>query len=190
MGDFNVVLGAHEHSRGARNPARPSLELMAFLDEAHLHDMDTYGPQFTWSTSATMLPRISSDHHPILLQLHKTSGHVVRPFRFQHMWTSHRSFTHTVSASWAQHTTASSPIQLVTQKLKWLKATLKNWNWVTFRNIYVEMEEASEALNVIQSVSALYGDSDDRLLAEIDSMVHLNTVLNQHQINSTQQNRL
>ncbi|KAL8511409.1 hypothetical protein ACS0TY_017985 [Phlomoides rotata] len=24
MGDFNVVLGAHERSRGARNPARPS----------------------------------------------------------------------------------------------------------------------------------------------------------------------
>ncbi|KAL8542656.1 hypothetical protein ACS0TY_003514 [Phlomoides rotata] len=136
---------------------------MAFLDEPHLHDMDTSGPQFTWvtrrsnhaymaarldrvlvndefldiwqSTLATVLPRISSDQHPILLQLHETSGHVVRPFRFQHMWTSHPSFTHTVLASWAQHTTASNPIQLVTQKLKWLKATLKNWNRITFRNI-------------------------------------------------------
>ncbi|KAL8546865.1 hypothetical protein ACS0TY_006542 [Phlomoides rotata] len=102
MGDFNVVLGAHERSRGARKPARPSQEFISFLDEAHLHDMDTVGPQFTWvtrrsnhgymaarldrvlandefldtwhSTSATVLPRISSDHHPILLRLHETSG--------------------------------------------------------------------------------------------------------------------
>ncbi|KAL8488100.1 hypothetical protein ACS0TY_024401 [Phlomoides rotata] len=97
MGDFNVVLGAHERSRGAKNPARPSQEFMAFLDEAQLHDMDTSGPQFTWvtrrsnhgymathldrvlvndgfldlwhSASATVLPHISSDHHPILLKL-------------------------------------------------------------------------------------------------------------------------
>ncbi|KAL8529342.1 hypothetical protein ACS0TY_006671 [Phlomoides rotata] len=87
--------GAHERSRGARNPARPSQEFMAFLYEAHLHDMDTSGPQFIWvthrsnhgymatrldralvndefldiwqSTLATVFLRIYSDHHPILL---------------------------------------------------------------------------------------------------------------------------
>ncbi|KAL8481253.1 hypothetical protein ACS0TY_027686 [Phlomoides rotata] len=165
MGDFNVVLGAHEWSRGAQNPTRPSQEFMAFLDEAHLHDMDTAGPQFSWvtrrsnhgymaarldrvlanddfldfwhSVAATVLPRISSDHHPIIL----------------------------------------SPIQLVTQKLKHLKATLKNWNRVVFKNIYMEMEEASEALNAIQAEAALHGDTEDRLLTEIDCTVHLNTVL-------------
>ncbi|KAL8463017.1 hypothetical protein ACS0TY_033870 [Phlomoides rotata] len=52
------------------------------------------------------------------------------------------------------------------------------------------MEEASEALNAIQAESTLYGDSGDRLLAEIDCTVHLNIVMNQHQINSTQRNRL
>ncbi|KAL8542641.1 hypothetical protein ACS0TY_003502 [Phlomoides rotata] len=162
---------------------------MAFLDEAHLHDMDTAGPQFTWvtrrsnhgymvarlyrvlvnddfldfwnSTSATVLPRISSDHHPILLRLQDSSGQVVRPFRFQHMWTTYPSFTHMVSTSWAQHTTASSLIQLVTKKLKRLKATLKNWNYITFKNINVEMEAASEALTAIQAESALYGDTED-----------------------------
>ncbi|KAL8524003.1 hypothetical protein ACS0TY_013820 [Phlomoides rotata] len=218
MGDFNVVLGAHERSRGARNPARPSQEFMAFLDEAHLHDMDTAGPQFTWvtrrsnhgymaarldrvlanddfldlwhSASATVLPCISSDHHPIILKLHETSEHVVRPFHFQYMWTTHPFFKQTVLNSWTQLTTASSPIQLVTQKLKRLKATLKNWNRVVFKNIYVEMEEASEALNAIQVEAALYGDTEDRLLTKIDCTVHLNTVMHQHQINSTQRNRL
>ncbi|KAL8546977.1 hypothetical protein ACS0TY_006624 [Phlomoides rotata] len=106
------------------------------------------------------------------------------------MWTTHPSFMHTISNSWAQHTTASSPIQLVTQKLKRLKATLKNWNCVVFKNIYMEMEETSEALNAIQVEAALYGDTEDRLLTEIDCMVHLNTVLHQHHINSTKRNRL
>ncbi|KAL8480480.1 hypothetical protein ACS0TY_027135 [Phlomoides rotata] len=169
MGDFNMVLGAHERSRGARNPARPSQEFMPFLDEAHLDDMDTSGPQFTWvtrrsnhgymaarldrvlvndefmdiwqATLATVLPRISSDHHPILLRLHETLGHMIRPLRFQHM------------------------------------------------NIYVEMEEASESLTVIQAEVALYGDTEDRLLVEIDCTVRFNTILNQHLINSTQRNR-
>ncbi|KAL8463005.1 hypothetical protein ACS0TY_033857 [Phlomoides rotata] len=206
MGDFNVVFGAYERSRGAGNPALPSQEFMAFLDEAHLHDMEASGPQFTWvtrhsnhgymaahldrvlvndefldiwhSTSATVLPRISSDHHPILLTLRRTEGQIIRPFSFQHMWMTHSSFLPTVSASWTQYTMTSSPIQLVTRKLKCLKATLKNWNKATFRNICVEMEEASEALNAIQAESALYGDSDDRLMAEINCTVRLNAVQN------------
>ncbi|KAL8546895.1 hypothetical protein ACS0TY_006565 [Phlomoides rotata] len=103
---------------------------------------------------------------------------------------THPSFLPTISAFWIKYTTTSSPIQLVTQKLKCLKAILKNWNRDTFRNIYVEMEEASEALNTIQTESTLYGDSNDRLLAEIDYTVHLNAVLHQHQIRSTQRNRL
>ncbi|KAL8529331.1 hypothetical protein ACS0TY_006661 [Phlomoides rotata] len=79
---------------------------------------------------------------------------------------------------------------MVTQKLKHLKATLKNWNRVVFKNIYVEMEEASEALNAIPAEAALYGDTEDRLLTEIDCTVHLNSVMHQHQINSTQRNCL
>ncbi|KAL8529336.1 hypothetical protein ACS0TY_006665 [Phlomoides rotata] len=106
------------------------------------------------------------------------------------MWTTHPSFRQTVLNSWTQLTTASSLIQLVTQKLKRLKATLKNWNHVVFKNIYVEMEEASEALNAIPVEAALYGDTEDQLLTEIDCTVRLNTIMHQHQINSTQRNHL
>ncbi|KAL8480422.1 hypothetical protein ACS0TY_027088 [Phlomoides rotata] len=138
MRDFNVVLGAHERSRGARNPARPLQEFMTFLDEAHLYDMDTSGPQFTWvtrrsnhgymdahldrvlvndefldlwhATSAIVLPHISSNHHPILLKLHASAGNLIRPFRFQQIWTTHSSFIPMVFASWSQYVTATSPI--------------------------------------------------------------------------------
>ncbi|KAL8555733.1 hypothetical protein ACS0TY_003520 [Phlomoides rotata] len=168
---------------------------MAFLDEAQLHDMDTSGPQFTWvtrrsnhgymaarldrvlvnngflglwhSASATVLPRISSDHHPILLKLQETTGHLIRPFHFQQMWTTHPSLTPMVMASWSQFVTSYSPIHRVTHKLKRLKATLRNWKKDIFRNIYIEMEEASKGLIAIQTETALLGDSDDRLLEDI-----------------------
>ncbi|KAL8546688.1 hypothetical protein ACS0TY_006424 [Phlomoides rotata] len=214
MGDFNVVLGAHERSRGARNPARPTQEFMAFMDEAQLHDMDTSGPQFTWvtrrsnqgymvahldrvlvndgfldfwhSAAATVLTRISSDHHPILLTLQETADHSIRPFRFQNMWSTHPSFLPLVLDSWRQFVTSYNPIHRVTQKLKRLKASLKNWNKVTFRNIYMEMEAASAALAAIQAESTLLGDSENRLMEEIECTTHLNTTLSCHQIRSTQ----
>ncbi|KAL8520041.1 hypothetical protein ACS0TY_010828 [Phlomoides rotata] len=218
MGDFNVVLGAHERSRGARNHPALLRSLGLFLDEAHLHDMDTSSPQFTWvtrcsnhgymaarldrvlvnddfldlwhTTSATVLPCISSDHHHILLRLLATSEHSIKPFHFQQMWPSHSSFLPLVSVSWSLHITASNPIQRVTQKLKRLKITLKAWNRDTFRNVYVVMDEAVDALNAIQAETALLGDTEERFLVEIECNLRLNTALTQHQALSTQRNRL
>ncbi|KAL8457079.1 hypothetical protein ACS0TY_035064 [Phlomoides rotata] len=106
------------------------------------------------------------------------------------MWTTHNSFLPMVSASWSLHVTAGNPIQRVTQKLKRFKFTLMAWNRDTFRNVYVVMEEAPDALNAIYAETALLGDIDDRLLAEIECTIHLNTALTQHQDLSTQRNRL
>ncbi|KAL8463020.1 hypothetical protein ACS0TY_033873 [Phlomoides rotata] len=97
------------------------------------------------------------------------------------MWLTRHLFVPMVAASWAQIVTSNNPIHLVTHKLKRLKATLRIWNKDTFRNIYVEMEQASDALNAIQAESALLGDSDDRLFAEIDCTIRLNTALTHHQ---------
>ncbi|KAL8464916.1 hypothetical protein ACS0TY_034414 [Phlomoides rotata] len=106
------------------------------------------------------------------------------------MWSTHPSFLPMVTDSWRQFVTSYNPIHRVTQKLKRLKATLKNWNKVTFRNIYVEMEAASAALAAIQTESAILRDSDERLMEEIECTTRLNTALSCHQIRSTQHNRL
>ncbi|KAL8488039.1 hypothetical protein ACS0TY_024349 [Phlomoides rotata] len=52
------------------------------------------------------------------------------------------------------------------------------------------MEEAAEALNSIQAETALLGDTDDRLMAEVECNIRLNTALTQHQALSTQRNCL
>ena len=44
-------------------------------------------------TNVTHLPRISSDHCPLLLSLSRTSGsRAERAFRFEKMWLSHLGF--------------------------------------------------------------------------------------------------
>ncbi|XP_019418611.1 PREDICTED: uncharacterized protein LOC109329402 [Lupinus angustifolius] len=49
IGDFNVVLGAHE-CRSTRLPAKtPCLEFISFSDSAGLLHLNTLGVQFTWS---------------------------------------------------------------------------------------------------------------------------------------------
>ncbi|KAL8480304.1 hypothetical protein ACS0TY_027012 [Phlomoides rotata] len=142
------------------------------------------------TTSATVLPRVSSDHLPILLRFQATAAQVVMPFRFKQMWTTHSSFLPMVATSWSLTVTTSNPIQRVTQKLKQLKVTFKAWNRDTFHNVYVVMEEASEALNAIQAETTLLGNNDDRLMTEVECNIRLNTVLAQHQALSTQHNRL
>ncbi|KAL8488063.1 hypothetical protein ACS0TY_024371 [Phlomoides rotata] len=109
MGDFNVVLGAHERSRGAQ-----------YMDHSH-------------------------------------------------------HFLTMVAESWSFHVTARTLIHRVTD---------------TFRNVYVVMEEAAEALSIIQTETAILGDSEERLLAEIEGTLRLNSALAQHQALSTQRNRL
>ncbi|KAL8535272.1 hypothetical protein ACS0TY_011045 [Phlomoides rotata] len=106
------------------------------------------------------------------------------------MWSTHNSFLPLVTAYWSLPITANNPIHRVTQKLKCLKITLKAWNRDTFRNVYVVMEEAAEALNAVQAEAATLGDMDDRLMAKVECNIHLNTALAQNQALSTQRNRL
>ncbi|XP_057779904.1 uncharacterized protein LOC130998505 [Salvia miltiorrhiza] len=130
IGDFNAVLGAHER-RGRRNLAsRPCSEFRSFIEDHDLIQPDSSGPFFTWtdrrrfpspiesvldkalfsqdfsdvwySASALVLPRLGSDHSPILLRCQDTAstpaGH---PFRFLNMWCSHEGFLDQIRASWS-----------------------------------------------------------------------------------------
>jgi hypothetical protein len=49
IGDFNVIMGAHEH-RGRFNPARlPIEEFQAWSDSFNLIHLPTRGADFTWN---------------------------------------------------------------------------------------------------------------------------------------------
>lgn len=94
IGDFNAILGSHEH-RGFTNPARlPMEEFFDWSDSNNLYHIPTRGAQYTWtngrgarqterrldraicnqlwldscaSLAVTTLTKFKSDHFPILL---------------------------------------------------------------------------------------------------------------------------
>ncbi|XP_042027203.1 uncharacterized protein LOC121774382 [Salvia splendens] len=87
----------------------------------------------TWSrmfdaTRVTNLPRISSDHGPILVRCKMRNNHIGgRAFRFQNMWIRHEGFTDLVHGDWTQPMRAAGLLNLQI-KLSIIKKTLKRWN--------------------------------------------------------------
>ncbi|KAL8462761.1 hypothetical protein ACS0TY_033691 [Phlomoides rotata] len=155
MGDFNVVLGSHERSRGTSRHSRPSEEFREFIDDAHLLDIESSGSLFTWFTrqsssgymaarldkalvyqgfldlwhslEVTVLTRHSSDHHPLLVTIVESLTTTgLMPFHFLAMWTSHNSFLNVVRQSWCLLITGPNPIRTAMKKLKRLKICLKS----------------------------------------------------------------
>lgn len=118
IGDFNAVLGSHE---GGLEPYRVSCtEFQAMSDSCNLIHIDTRGHPFTWNnawrsrgyiqlrldrslchpswfdnwpdTISCTLPRVASDHNPLLLTANKLAFSGPLPFRFKSMWIQHPDF--------------------------------------------------------------------------------------------------
>lgn len=74
IGDFNVVLGAHERLSGT-TPTCPTSDFQDFLSSAECLDIDSAGSRFTW---------VSRRPHLIMAKLDR----VVANSRFLDLWSS------------------------------------------------------------------------------------------------------
>lgn len=163
MGDFNAITGSHEQI-GHRTLHRISGdEFRTFTSEAGVVDLDTTGPFFTWRSShlgliitsrldrtlvsdsfisccvslnALVLPRVVSDHHPILLKCHDGCSFSAKPFRFQNFWTSHADFLAVVKQSWEPHISARDPITVCVRKLLVFERRFKRVEFDGFRGYF------------------------------------------------------
>lgn len=116
IGDFNVVMGAHELSSGSHR--LPLEEFQDFMVIGNFFDIKAMG-NFTWASrhsscyTAARLDRalanqgfldlwrgvellvllmVCSDHHPLHLSVSTRDPFVPRPFRFQAMRVQHEAF--------------------------------------------------------------------------------------------------
>lgn len=145
LGDFNVVLGAHECSSGHLTHVTPSEEFKNFISQCNLFDIEGAGNKFTWATRRNggfiaarldrglasqffldlwdevellILPMQCSDHNPLHLPAVVNAPTSPQPFRFQDIWTLHENFFSTVKDCWLTPLPATNPtIHLIT-KLK------------------------------------------------------------------------
>ncbi|KAF1892225.1 hypothetical protein Lal_00036586 [Lupinus albus] len=192
IGDFNVVLGAHE-CRGSNLPPRlPSDEFKLFIDAGSLVHLVTRGSDFTWTNrrvgvgktekrldrcianeewmttwnqlSCSTLPRIASDHHSLLLCFNM--GVTPRSsFKFHKMWLSHPDCQRLVSEVW-RGDVVGCPMFVLSQKLRILKNEFKVWNVQVFGNIQERVKQAMSNVAAIQDVINYFGSDEDLLHQE------------------------
>ena len=81
------------------------------------------------------LPRLLSDHYPILLDCGQIIGGK-SPFCFENMWLEEDGFVDRVKSWWTSYLFPGSPSHIMASKLKALKVDLKQWNTNEFGNIH------------------------------------------------------
>ncbi|PON57860.1 Endonuclease/exonuclease/phosphatase [Parasponia andersonii] len=167
-------MGAHETTGIIKR--RSCEDFRAGVTLCNLLDLETQGPSYTWhgtrggwivmsrldrtfcndaflehwsQVSSIYLPRLSSDHHLLLLSSSMNTSTSPRPFRFQGMWLLHSNFKDFVRNVWCRPC-VSSPMSILTVKLKDLKRELKVWNWQVFGELKLNISKASEKVLSIQ----------------------------------------
>ena len=165
-GDFNIFISEEERQGSNLNRTREMIDFADTINECHLLDIGADGAKFTWArgevlerldraligegwlelfaaSRVTNLPRVMSDHSPLLIQCQAT-GPPIRPsFRFQSMWVRHHTFLQEVDKNWSASTGERGMLNLQI-KLGRLKKCLKVWNKTVFGNIFVKLKQAEE----------------------------------------------
>jgi hypothetical protein len=178
-GDFNVVRFPSE--RLCATHFTPAMHGFSdFISSCGLRDTQLEGGLFTWSNNranAAMsridrflysdewdglfpkiqqkrLPRILSNHFPILLECGDFSRGR-RPFRFENMWLKADGFKERVKEWWDSYIFYGTPSYIMACKLKALKVDLKKWNEEVFGNVGVKKNKLMSELEELDALADL-----------------------------------
>ncbi|KAG6660373.1 hypothetical protein CIPAW_03G101600 [Carya illinoinensis] len=166
-GDFNIIRFPSE--RFGDNRLRSAMsDFSDCIFDLNLIDLSLTGGPFTWSNSQTWsrfdrllispeweskflemcqkkLPRVGSDHFPILLDGGGIEGGR-RYFKFENMWLKSEGFVERVRLWWTSYQVFGSPSHILAGKLKALKNDLKLWNSHTFGDLGEQKKTMLEEL--------------------------------------------
>lgn len=171
-GDFNDVMCAAE-KWGVRDVCKSRIdEFNHCISSCGLLDLGYSGPKFTWvnkrsdgnlvmehldrflgnaewlnmfpDSLVSHLPRVKSDHHPILLKI-VPSIHLLgnRPFRCESVWLNHADFIQISKNIWNSSCSSS-------EALNTLKVEALTWNKKHFGNIFFNKHRILKRLEGIQ----------------------------------------
>ncbi|WCJ37367.1 DNAse I-like superfamily protein [Euphorbia peplus] len=196
--DFNAILTSEDKRGGSIRRMRGCPLFQDFMDAAGLHDLGFTGPRFTWKrglllerldravgnsvwsdtyprTTINHLPRIKSDHRPLLLSIGNPISHQFfpKPFRFIRAWLEHPDYQQLVLNAWNQ----SEGLDLNISNLTDL---LKIWNVEVFGNI---MKRKKNLLNRLKGLQCAmeFISTPTMIAAEAQILHDLETTLKQEE---------
>jgi hypothetical protein len=176
-GDFNVTRFPSERSgEGSLSAMR---DFSDFIFDQGLLDLPLAGGTCTWSlrpdplvwsrinrflispeweawfpvVSQKRLPRLYSDHFPILLDCVDVSRGK-RPFKFENMWLKADGFVERVKQWWNSYSFEGTPSYILACKLKALKQDLKIWNEEVFGSVERNKRKLFDELQVLDSIES------------------------------------
>jgi hypothetical protein len=152
IGDFNAILGAHEHRRRVVPTRLPMEEFQKWTDDFNLIHLPTTGAEFTWvncrrgarfaerrldravcnqawmdmctSLNVSTLTRHKLDHVPLLFDFKLNLISVASQFKFVRMWSTHPECEGIIKDCW-NIVFHGCPMYILNNKLKLVKEKLK-----------------------------------------------------------------
>lgn len=176
-GDFNEVLSQDEKWGGRPFSESKALPLKTFILNSQLLDLGFVGGKYTWTnkrynrrdliferldksfanqswldkyndSTVIHLPRLSSDHHPILIN---TMGHNYSrrqsTFRFESMWLRHRNFIPMLTDFVSTPTNSLLPIS---QLIPLMQDHIATWNRTSFGNVFKRKDDLLRNIHLVQ----------------------------------------
>ncbi|OMO90964.1 reverse transcriptase [Corchorus capsularis] len=166
LGDFNDVLNGGEKMGGFYGPAFTWCNRRKGLRKIQ-ERLDRVLARLNWrvmfpEAAVIHLPRVHSDHNPVLLRLepHVPGDKSQRPFRFQAMWRAECGFDEMMSKLWRE---LDGSFVDRTEKLA---SALLEWNKADFGNIFAKKKELRARINGVQRALAVHRSHQLELLEE------------------------
>jgi hypothetical protein len=201
MGDFNDVTSQDEKFGGNVVCRRRIQAYTECMDYCQLMDLGFSGPKFTWTNmqgvadliqerldrgwantdwkllfpeaSIQHLPRLNSDHCPLLLMLDPPPPSARnRPFRFQPMWLNHPDFPRVVEEAWqGNECDLNSAISA-------FSSLAQVWNKEVFGNVFAKKRRLmARLLGIQRAISRQPSQSliflQDQLSEELNQILNL-----------------
>ncbi|XP_073021415.1 uncharacterized protein [Primulina eburnea] len=178
-GDFNVVRSLREKIN-SRSQTSSMFCFDSLIQELELCDPPLLNGKFTWSSlrsspiccrldrfmftvgwteiypcyRKSILPRITSDHFPLVLDLAKNKWGPT-PFRFENVWLRDTSFKNLTKLWWNNTNSQGWAGYRFMMKIKTIKGDIKRWN----EEVYGRMEmKSAELSNKISRFDKLEGE--------------------------------
>ncbi|XP_057871702.2 uncharacterized protein LOC131078076 [Cryptomeria japonica] len=194
-GDFNAILDIDEKVGGLRKPLKVMEDFRDFVSNCKLIDIIPKNGKFTWtsrrlnfaniserldrflvgerwiscnySLETEIVPQIGLDHLPISLSIAQDTRSKKNYFKFLSMWWWDEKFLDNLKDWWKEGNIYSvSPSFKFVKIIQFLKNKIKDWNKVSFKNVFVEKSRIEDELEEIGNRVMQFGMTNVELELE------------------------